>query len=53
MKEGTELVLRKTINSFFNAGDMVIVVSDWGDMLYVHKKGGIHRVAIEKQKDHV
>ena len=52
-KEGTELVLMKIINSFFDIGDTVIVVADWGDMLYVHKKGGIHRVAIDKDKDHL
>ena len=45
---GEDVLLTANINNFFYKGDTVTVIADWGDMLYVSAKNGIHRVAVDK-----
>ena len=46
--EKISFVLLVNINSFFHKGDMVTLVSDWGDLAYISK--GIHRTAVDKKE---
>ena len=41
-------ILIKDINSFFEKGDIITIVSDWGDLLYISK--GFHRVAVNRNE---
>ena len=41
-------ILIKDINSFFEKGDLVEIISDWGDLLYIEK--GIFRVAVQRNE---
>ena len=47
-KEGVELILKKDINNFFHAGDVVTVIEDWGDN-NIYVSNGFHRVAITER----
>jgi ribosomal protein L9 len=39
-----KFILSKNINRFFNKGDIVTIIKDWGDLLYI--SNGFHRVAV-------
>ena len=41
-------VLNKDINSFFSKGDVVTIIKDWGELLYV--SNGFHRVAVYRSE---
>lgn len=51
IKIGDTIRINKALNIFFDKNDLVKIVADWGDMLYVEKVKGIHRIAIDKFKD--
>ena len=46
---GDQLIINKDLNQYFDNGDIVTVVSDWDNLVYVSK--GIFRIAIDKSKD--